>query len=214
MSDGSYRQFHEKLVPDTQNILGIRMPKLRAYAKELAKNPCILERGNDFYYEEILLRGMVIGYMKTDTETRLQYIAEFVPKINNWAICDSFCSTLKFTRKNRERVWEFLQEYVDSGKEFEQRFGAVMLLDYFVNDAYIDKTLSRLREIHTEQYYSSMAVAWALAECYIKFPDRTKPFLSESCFDVQTLHRAVRKICDSHRVDKAVKKQLKRGELD
>ena len=210
MSDEKYRQFHSKLVPDTKNILGVRMPKLRAYAKELAKIPDILSSDNDIYYEETLLRGMIIGYLSTDVETRLKMISDFVPQINNWAVCDSFCSTLKFADKNQERVWEFIQPYADSEKEFEQRFCAVMLLMYFVNAEYIERTLEVLAKIKTEKYYSSMAVAWALAECFIKFPEKTEPFLYGNVFDEQTLKRTVRKICDSYRVDKMLKTKLKK----
>ena len=212
MSDSQYREFHSKLVPDSKNILGIRLPKIRAYAKELAKNPDILECKNDVYYEEIMLRGMIIGYMKADVETRLKYISGFVPKIDNWAVCDSFCNTLKFTSKNRERVWDFLQPYAHSQNEFEQRFCAVMLLSYFVNDDYIDQTLSLLTEINTEKYYSSMAVAWAVAECYIKFSENTYPFINQ--FDSLTAKRTVRKICDSYRVENYKKYLLKKEFLN
>ena len=212
MSDEKYRQFHSKLVPDTNNILGVRMPKLRAYAKELAKIPDILSSENDLYYEETLLRGMIIGYLSTDVETRLKMISDFVPQIDNWAVCDSFCSTLKFANKNRECVWDFIQPYAHSKKEFEQRFCAVMLLDYFVNTEYIDRTLALLTEINTSQYYSSMAVAWALAECFIKFREKTEPFMNHDFFDEMTLKRTVRKICDSYRVDKDVKMRWKRSE--
>ena len=212
MSDEKYRQFHSKLVPDTNNILGVRMPKLRAYAKELAKIPDILSSDNDIYYEETLLRGMIIGYLSTDVETRLKMISDFVPQIDNWAVCDSFCSTLKFANKNRECVWDFIQPYTHSQKEFEQRFCAVMLLDYFVNTEYIDRTLALLTEINTSQYYSSMAVAWALAECFIKFREKTEPFMNHDFFDEMTLKRTVRKICDSYRVDKDVKMRWKRSE--
>ena len=211
MSDEKYRDFHSKLVPDKSNILGVRMPKLRAYAKELAKNPDVLVFQEDFYYEETLLRGMIIGYMKADAETRLKYISEFVPKIDNWAVCDSFCCTLKFANKNRSRVWDFIQPYLSAEKEFEQRFCAVMLLRYFVNESYIDGTLEVLGKIDTVKYYSSMAVAWALAECFIKFPEKTEPFLYGNVFDEQTLKRTVRKICDSYRVDDTLKMKLKRG---
>lgn len=212
MSDEKYRQFHSKLVPDTNNILGIRMPKLRAYAKELAKIPDILSSDNDIYYEETLLRGMIIGYLSTDVETRLKMISDFVPQIDNWAVCDSFCSTLKFANKNRECVWDFIQPYAHSQKEFEQRFCAVMLLDYFVNTEYIDRTLALLTEINTSQYYSSMAVAWALAECFIKFREKTEPFINKNSFDEMTLKRTIRKICDSYRVDENVKKLMRNEE--
>ena len=214
MADEKYREFHSKLVPDTDNILGIRSPLLRNYARKLAKEPDVLESENDFYYEEIILRGMIIGYMKTDVETRLKYIREFIPKIDNWAVCDSFCSTLKFANKNHSRVWEFLQLYVNSENEFEQRFCAVMLLMYFVNSDYADDTLELLGRINTDKYYSSMAVSWALAECFIKFPEKTEPFLYGNVFDGQTLKRTVRKICDSYRVDKMLKTKLKKEVID
>ena len=212
MSDSPYRKFHSKLLPDTKNILGIRLPKIRAYAKELAKNIDILECENDVYYEETMLRGMIIGYMKADVETRLKYISDFVPRIDNWAVCDSFCNTLKFTSKNRERVWEFLQPYAHSQNEFEQRFCAVMLLSHFINDEYIDKVLALLTEINTEKYYSSMAAVWALAECYIKFPEKTLPYIYQ--FDSLTVKRTVRKICDSYRVEKDTKYLLKKEFLN
>ena len=37
LADEKYRQFHSKLCPGTENILGIRIPVLRNYAKELVK---------------------------------------------------------------------------------------------------------------------------------------------------------------------------------
>ena len=212
ISDNKYSAFSTNIIPNAKNILGVRMPKLRAYAKELAKNPDVLAFQDDFYYEETLLRGMIIGYMKADVETRLQYISEFVPKIDNWGVCDSFCSTLKFAGKNQERVWEFIQPYANSEKEFEQRFCAVMLLGYFVNSEYIDKTLEMLCKINTEKYYSSMAVAWALAECFIKFREKAEPFISRNFFDEMTLKRTVRKICDSYRVDENTKNLMRNVE--
>lgn len=212
ISDNKYSAFSTNIIPNAKNILGVRMPKLRAYAKELAKNPDVLAFQDDFYYEETLLRGMIIGYMKADVETRLQYISEFVPKIDNWGVCDSFCSTLKFADKNQERVWEFIQPYANSEKEFEQRFCAVMLLGYFVNSEYIDKTLEMLCKINTEKYYSSMAVAWALVECFIKFREKAEPFIYGNIFDKMTLKRTVRKICDSYRVDENTKNLMRNVE--
>ena len=64
ISDNKYSAFSTNIIPNAKNILGVRMPKLRAYAKELAKNPDVLAFQDDFYYEETLLRGMIIGYMK------------------------------------------------------------------------------------------------------------------------------------------------------
>lgn len=215
MGEKNYGEFHSALVPGKNNIIGVRIPKLREYAKKLAKEcgDSALE-GEDIYYEETMLRGMIIGYLKIDNDRRLRLIREFVPLIDNWAVCDSFCPTLKFTNKNREMMWDFIQPYIHSEKEFSARFGAVMLLDYYINEEYIDRTLTELSKINTAEYYSSMAVAWALAECYIKFPDRTEPYIVQKIFDKDTHNRAIQKICDSYRVDKAKKEAIRKLKIN
>ena len=210
MSENKFGKFSNSLIPGKNNIIGVRIPKLRQYAKKLAADcgESALE-GDDIYHEEIMLKGMIIGYLRINAEDRLGLIRDFVPLIDNWAVCDSFCSTLKFTNKNREMVWSFLQPYIHSDREFYARFGAVMLLCYYVNDEYIDNTLEKLSNINTTAYYSSMAVAWAFAECYIKFPDKTEKYLLQKVFDKDTHNRAIRKICDSYRVEKDKKEKLK-----
>ncbi len=212
LSEKAYSDFSTKLIPNARHILGVRIPQLRKYAVHLAKTQgaAVLADKDDFYYEETMLRGMIIGYLKTDTETRLNLIRDFVPQINNWAVCDSFCNTLKFTTQNRERVWDFLQDYFSSSREFDRRFAAVMLLCHYVNEEYIERTLSVLWAMNTTEYYVSMGVAWAAAECFIRFPEHTLPYIKSKTFDKETQNRTIQKIFDSYRVDKQQKEQLKK----
>ena len=98
----------------------------------------IIQQAESEYFEEIMLQGMVIGYVKTDIDEILRYVADFVPKIDNWSVCDSFCTGLKFTKTNMEKVWDFLQPYLVSTEEYEIRFGVVMLLDFYLEEAYIN----------------------------------------------------------------------------
>ena len=141
LADEKYRQFHTRLVPGVDNILGVRLPLMRKLAQELAKGDWhnYLDSAQDDYYEEIMLQGLVIGYAKTDIKEKLHYIAIFVPKINNWGVCDSFCNTLKIARKYPAQVWKFVQPYLMSQQEFELRFGIIMLLSYYIEDEYIDQ---------------------------------------------------------------------------
>ena len=78
MGDEKLRKFSSSLTPGAENIIGVRLPLLRKFAKELARNQgqTVLS-GEDIYYEEIMLRGMIIGYLKIDDEVRLQLIREF-----------------------------------------------------------------------------------------------------------------------------------------
>lgn len=214
MNENEYRAFTNKLVPGAKRVLGIRMPLLRTLAKQTAARLGVEAlQEEDIYYEEIMLRGMVIAALKISEEQRLELMRGFVPLIDNWAVCDAFCSSLKKPHPEDEALWDFLEPYVHSDREFEQRFAAVMLLCRFVTEAYIGRTVCRLTEICTDDYYSSMAVAWTGAECYIKFPEQSAVLLSEHRLSTDTHNRMIRKLCESYRIapqQKAALKQLKR----
>ena len=211
LSDEKYKKFHSGLCPNTDNIIGVRLPQLRQIAKEIAKGDWrgYLENCLEDYYEENLINGLVIAYAKCDVEEKLQYIKVFVPKINYWAICDSFCSSLKFTTKNREIVWEFLQPYLNSDKEFKIRFAVVMMLNYYITEEYIDIVLKSLDKISHDGYYVKMAVAWAVSICFIHFKDKTMDFLKNNNLDDFTYNKSLQKICESLRVNKDTKILIK-----
>ncbi|HBF35315.1 TPA: DNA alkylation repair protein [Candidatus Sumerlaeota bacterium] len=210
--DEKYRKFHSALVPGVDNILGVRLPNLREIAKELAKGDWrgYLSSAQTDYCEEITLQGLVIGYAKADLEEILRYTSGFVPKINNWGVCDCFCSNLKITKKHLPQVWEFLQPYLRSPKEFELRFGIVMLLTFYIQDEYIDRVLPLLNGATHEGYYVKMAVAWALSICFAKYPEKAMLYLKESTLDDFTYNKALQKITESLRVDKETKTIIRR----
>lgn len=212
LAEEEYRKFSSGLVPDAGNILGVRLPHLRRLAKEIANGDWrgYLASADGEYHEELMLQGFVIGLVKTDIDERLKLIADFVPKIKNWAVCDSFIMGLKFTLKNKERVWEFLQNYTESGEEFEVRFAVVMLMDYFVDEEYVSRVLKLADCIKHDGYYVKMAVAWALSVCYIKFPGKTMEYLKNNSLDSFTYNKALQKIIESNRVDSGTK-ELMRG---
>ena len=219
LSDEEYRKFSSRLLPGCNNILGVRLPLLRKLAKTIADGNWrnyidSAANVNERYFEEIMLEGIVIGLLKTEPELLLSYISEFIPRIDNWSVCDSFCTGLKFTKKNKDRVWDFLQPYLDSEKEFEVRFGLVMLLNYYIEDGYIDLILKRIEGLRLEGYYAKMAAAWTVASCYIKYPERTKVFLFANSLDDYTFNKALQKIIESYAVDpvnKTLIKSLKRN---
>lgn len=211
-AETDYKNFSASLIPNIDNVIGVRLPDLRKIAKEIYKN----EDWKDFvnqpkctFMEEVMLQGMVIGIIRTKPEKILEYVKNFVPKIDNWAVCDSFCNSLKFTNQNKELVWEFIQPYFKSDKEYDLRFGYVMLLSHFIEEKYIDKILDLIDNFKDERYYSKMSVAWALSICYIKFPQKTHEYLKKSHLDNWTFNKSIQKICESYRVEKDVKTMLK-----
>ena len=211
LADEKYKKFHSNLCPGVENILGVRLPILRKLSKDLSKNNYedYLNNDNAKYYEEVMVEGLIIGYIKTDNETRLKYIRNFVPKINNWAVCDSFCNNLKFTKKNMSEVWDFILPYTSSKNEFDVRFAVVMMLNFYIVDDYIDNVLSVLNHIHHDGYYVKMAVAWAVSFAYIHFPDKALSFLKNNNLDNFTYNKSLQKIIESNRVSKEYKNLMR-----
>jgi 3-methyladenine DNA glycosylase AlkD len=215
LADEKYRQFQSGLCPNAERIIGVRLPALRKIAKEIVKGDWreYLEKADNQYFEEIMLMGMVIGYVKADTEEILKYVEKFVPQIDNWSVCDSFCTGLKFTKTNKSRVWNFLQPYLFSEEEYKIRFGVVMLLDYYIEDDYIDRILDIFNKIRHEGYYVKMAVAWAVSMCFVKYEIKTMYFLEKNELDDFTYNKSIQKIIESLQVDqetKAILKNMKR----
>ncbi len=222
LSDEEYRKFNQKLCPDTKRkLLGIRIPILRNFAKKLVKE---YDKGNspkeklenllkdidNEYFEEILLQGFVIGYTKCDIKEKIPYIKKFVPKIDSWEISDTFVPTLKIKEKNLDYVLDFLMPYFSSNKEFEVRFAVIMLLDYYINEKYVDKVIEILDKIEHDGYYVKMGVAWCLAEIGIKFNDKLMEYLNgKNNLDKFTFNKTLQKMIESYRIDSKQKILLK-----
>ena len=198
--DSKYQEFHSALVPGTENILGVRIPQLRVMAKEIAKRDdwrIFIEATDTKFYEEAMLQGMVIGRSKTALDEQMKYVKRFVPRIDNWAVCDIFCGELKSAvKKGKETVWQFIQPYLKSTQEFELRFGIVMLLHY-IDEEHIDLLLKYADSFCHDAYYAR------------KFPEKTMEYLKHSKLDNRTYNKSLQKTIESLRVDKRTKDVLR-----
>ena len=219
MQDKKYKEFQKGICPGVEEIIGIRIPILRSYAKELLKRydfKYLMENIPSNYYEEIMLQGMLIGQAKLDFNEIIKYVEDFIPKINNWAVCDTFCTGLKITKKHKEEMWNFIQKYIKSDKEFYIRFGIVLILNYYIDEDYLYKNFKIFDSIKSDKYYVQMAVAWAISFCLIKFYDKTIEYLKNSKIDKFTYNKSIQKAIESYRITKeqkeflrTLKKQLK-----
>lgn len=214
MAEPEYQKFSAALTPGEQHMLGVRIPHLRKLASEIAEdNWQEYLSFEPYYFEERMLQGILIGRIHVSPEERLQYIANFIPRINNWSVCDSFCSGLKFAQKNQSLVWNFLQPYLQSEREFPIRFAVIMMMDYYLNETYIDLVLKLLDAIQYDAYYVKMAVAWALATALAKQPEPTWAYFQCHHLDTDTWRKTIQKCLESRRIpeeQKAVLKELRR----
>ena len=208
--DEKYQVFSSKGIPTDRPILGVRIPIIREISKKVPKEeiPQIL-KNSPVSLEEVLLRGMLIARMPY--EEMFQNFDSQIALIDNWCSCDIFCAGIKpLIKKHRE---EFFDQKIDpllkSKEEFKTRVGLVLLFGY-VNPDYLAVIFDRVESLkNREEYYVKMAIAWLLAECFIKFPEETYAYLRISKLPKWTFNKTISKICDSFRVEDDVKKELR-----
>ena len=203
LADPGYAAFSAKLIPGCDKLLGVRLPQLRALAKELAKESgrkYIDRFAEPVWFEETMLLGMLTGAVKAEDEERLQMMRDFIPKIHNWSVCDSFCASLKAVGKHPEAYLPLVEELLDSEEEYRVRCGMVLVLDWYLDAAHIDWALEKLAAFRHPAYYAQMAAAWCGSVAYVRFPEKTYAFLARQTLDDWTHRMTIRKICESRRV--------------
>ncbi|MDR0879682.1 MAG: DNA alkylation repair protein [Clostridioides sp.] len=207
-SDEKFKKFHESLVPGIKTTYGVRVPQIRAIAKEILKSDPqgFLDLCQDTTFEEIQLHGFVISGLKVPLSEKLHLVAEFIPLIDNWAVCDTF--SFKVKENEKSLLWDFTQAYFDSDKTYDIRYAVVTGLSNFITDVHIDSYIERLASITHEDYYVKMAVAWAVCDCFIKQREKTEKLLSEKRLDPWTQNKAIQKCRESRRVSSEDKEYL------
>lgn len=211
LQDLKYKVFHSRIIM-SDNLIGVRTPELKRVASIIAKNDYIgfIKYNTKNTYEEKVLYGLVLGYLKINFKCCLELLKDFIPFVDNWAINDIVCANMKCFKKNQEEGYKFIIDCLRSNNSWSIRFGIVLLLDFYINDNYIDKILDICNMIKSDEYYVKMAVAWLLSICYIKYKEKTLSFLETTTIDDWTYNKAIQKIIESTRVEKQEKLELKK----
>ena len=209
LKDSKYLHFNEKIITTDYEMLGIRIPILRKLVKEIVKGNYreFLKYSLNKYYEEIMIKGLVVASEK-DISILKEEIVEYLDYIDNWAVCDTFCNSLKIIKENKEAFWDFLVELVKTKEEYKVRWAIVIFLNYYLDDKYILQVFALLPKIKVDYYYVNMAVAWLLCESYTFYPKETYEFLKNNKLNPFILKMTISKINDSYRISDEQKKKI------
>ena len=208
--DRGYKEFHSSLGIDNSYLIGINSPTLKEIAKEISNTDYLsfIKFNTHGTYEERMIHGLLLGDIKDDFTTILSMLKDFIPYIDNWALCDATAANLKVTRKNLKCAFPFVQECLNDGNSWSQRLGFVLLLDYYINDEYIDIILDLCNRHETDEYYVKMAIAWLISACYIKQKEKTIKFLKSNNLSPWIQNKAIQKIRESKRVSEEEKNEI------
>lgn len=221
LADDEYREFCMKGIPSARPFIGVRIPQIREIVKEIA--PEYIEeflKVEPVAIEEVLARGMVICRLSYEEMAVLRggingesWFDSQVELIDDWCNCDVFCSgVVKVAKRQRE---EFLESKVEKllkdQHEYPTRVGLVILKCGYVDFEHLAVIFDRVESLACrDEYYVKMAIAWLVAECFIKYPEETFAYLKVTRLPKWTYNKAISKICDSHRVAPEVKDVLRK----
>lgn len=206
ISEDAYKEFSQKITFTKYEMLGIRLPKLRSIAKDISKGDykSFLEVSQNKYYESVMIKLLVIANIK-DLDECMSYFDEAISLIDNWALCDTFCNSLKIVAKNKEYFLNVIDDLIKSNKIYHIRVGLILLLCFYVEEEYLDLICKYLDSIKSDEYYVNMAEAWLLCEIFIKYEDFGLRYLENNQLNKFTINKTISKIRDSYRVSKNMK---------
>lgn len=208
ISEESYKEFNSKIIFTNYEMLGIRLPKLRVLSKEIFKTDYKeFLNINITYYEEAMLYLLVIAFIK-DIDELMLYFPKALDLIDNWALCDSFCGSLKIVINNKEYFLKVIDKLLKSDKTYDVRVGLVLLLNYYVSEEYLDLIFKYLDDINSDEYYINMAEAWLLCEIFVKYQSDGLKYLENNKLNSFTINKTISKIRDSYRVSKEIKDKI------
>ena len=209
--DLGYREFNSKLIPniDKETMIGVRIPDIRKIEKSLSteeKEEFLLKLPHK-YFEENMLHGIIISNMK-DYNKVITNLEEFLPYVDNWAVCDSISP--KIFKKNREKVIINVLSWIKSNHTYVCRFGIGMIMQLYLEDEYFKKTyLDIIAEIKTEDYYINMMRAWTFQVALVKQWKEAIVYIEKGLLDEFTHNKTISKSCDSYKIEKEKKEYLK-----
>lgn len=211
LQDLGYGDFHSKLMPTVckDRIIGVRVPQLRKFAKELNKSELKAEFLNTLphkYYEEDNLHAFLIEQIK-DFDECISALDDFLLFIDNWATCDMM--TPKVLGTNSEKLYEKIEEWVKSDHIYTVRFGVVTLMKFFMDERLDKKHLNLLLSIKFDEYYINMAIAWYLATALASRWDLVIPYIENYRFGKWIHNKAIQKARESYRISPEQKEYLK-----
>lgn len=207
---------HVKILNTKQKVIAISMSAIRKIAHKIFKSgyekflEISLERDyNHEWYEETLVQGLVIAEIK-DLEVQKQYFDRWVHKIDNWATCDSTVSTMKGLKdfKDKSKYFDYYLSLCFSQKEFVSRFGIIVLMNYSLEEEYIDEVLEMCEQVKNDAYYVKMALAWLLSFAFMKFKNKTYGLFEKRVLSKFVQNKAICKCRDSYQIEKIDKEKL------
>ena len=212
LRDLPFRAFQSALMPGVPKelVIGVRVPALRAYAKELARDgdacAAFLADLPHRYHEENLLHAFLLE-RERDFDTVILGLDRFLPFADDWSTCDGF--NPRVLGRHRAELLPHIDRWLAADGVFEVRYAIGLLMRYYLDDAFDPSYPERVAAVEREEYYICMMVAWYFATALAKQRDAVLPYFEKGKLPEPTRRKAIRKATESNRIDPETKAFLR-----
>lgn len=211
LQDLKYQEFQCRLMPTVapEAVIGVRTPELRRLAKALSREPETREYLKILphrYYDENNLHGFLLEGMK-DYEEAVAAVDAFLPYVDNWATCDLMSP--KVFQKHLPELLIKIREWIADRHTYTVRFGIGMLMSFYLGETFSPEFPAWVADIHSEEYYINMMIAWYFATALAKQWDAVLPYIRERRLDQRTHNKAIQKAVESYRITAEQKAYLR-----
>ena len=211
LQDKQYAAFQAKLTPGVpeDSFIGIRVPVLRKFAKEFAKEAeCeyFLRQLPHEYYDENMLHGLLISQIK-DYEECIRLTDSFLPYVDNWAVCDIMSP--KVFAKHKEELLAKIKTWSLSSHVYTCRFGIETLMTHYLDKEFKAEYLEIPASVRSDEYYVKMMVAWFFATALAKQWEATIPYIEQKRLTPWTHNKTIQKSIESYRISSEQKEYLR-----
>lgn len=207
IQDKKFAKFTANLMPNipSQNVIGVRTPDLRKYAKTVPDPNNFLNDVPHKYFEENQIHAFILSDIR-DFETCINLVDKFLPYIDNWATCDQLIP--KVFAKNTNKLLPHIKKWIKSGHTYTVRFAIGLLMRFYLGDKFDLKYSDIVINIKSNEYYVNMMRAWYFATALAKNWDSVIDIIENKKLDLWTHNKTIQKSIESFRVTPMQKKHL------
>lgn len=210
--DKEYRLFQIKLTPgvDPESVIGVRLPIIKAFAKELVKTSeyegFIADIPHE-YYDEMNLHAFILSELK-DYDRVISELDKFLPYVDNWATCDSLIPKKAF-KKRLDSLDSEAKKWMAETGTYTIRFGIKILMTFYLDNEFKPEYLDMVSAVESDEYYVNMMKAWYFATALAKQYEATIPYIEQKRLDDWTHKKTIQKARESFRISPEQKEYLK-----
>lgn len=208
--DTKYRNFTLPILPsiEEKTFIGVRLPIIKKYAKKLSEEDkkLFLDHLPHYYHEENILHAFILSNIK-DYDLFIERIDAFLPFVSNWATCDSICN--KNLTKYRSQLIKEIYKWLKSEEVYRVRYAIKCLMNYYLDEYFKEDHLQKVIQVHLDDYYVKMMIAWYVATGLAKNYDVFIRVIEEKRFDAFIHNKAIQKAIESYRISDEHKAYLR-----